>query len=533
MESIRETRDTQSDETSAKQILQRESHRKHLSENGGSLVYGILAALRQNTELESPEFPFPRQADRSAESSISPTMDSDKSLTTDPMNNNNTSTKTSLSAAIPSSVSVSDLTNVSTNVSTVETESESALPVSVNETRESCTIDSRTLSAKEPKENSIEQETKQDPSSMVPESKPIAEPHTSPPSSTKSIGVLDHEKKEGKPSLLQKMGMRKNSFNESSSARNKVTTDSSTKSHTANSAARPKASTKRSSKLLGKFVHKILPISMSSTNSTPIASPQVQTAGLSPLSARASRSSSMASQTMHENETIISAEATATITLPLSPPASSKGSQESLPLMSSPRDEVLSSAPIPEGSSVVFVEIMEDDRGDKTSSAGYFDVEYEHEIIEDDEDENKQKSTEADEALMSPYVIDDDCDDDFFLNSVLRKKLNLTLDVTPERPPVMFSSYPSNTTLDSVHSAPSLSGWSSASSQASTPSPTSTSFPSSQMYPSPSTNTKAPSMHIHYRSNPLPTPVNSGLDEKRTRLRDAVSEWRRSTNASF
>ncbi|KAF9996592.1 hypothetical protein BGZ79_009665 [Entomortierella chlamydospora] len=532
MESIR---DTQTDEISAKQTPQRESHRKHLSENGGSLVYGILAALRQNTELESPAFPFPRQADRSAESSISPTMDSDKSLTTDPMNNN-TSTETSLSAAIPSSVSISD----STNVSTLETESESALPVLVNETRESCTIDNCTFSAKEPKENSIEQETKQDPSSMVPESKQIAEPHTSttsisPPSSTKSTGALDHEKKEGKSSLLQKMGMRKNSFNESSSAKGKDTTDSSAKSHTANSAARPsfpKAS-KRSSKLLGKFVHKILPISMSNTNSTPIVSPQVQTAGLSPLSARASRSSSVTSQTTHENETIIPAEAAATITLPLSPPASSKGSQESLPLVSSPHDQVVSSAPIPERSSVVFVEIVEDDREDKTSSAGYFDVEYEHEIINEDENENKQKSTEADEALMSPYVIDDDCDDDFFLNSVLRKKPNLTLDVTPERPPVMFSSYPSNTTLDSVHSAPSLSGWSSASSQASTPSPTSTSFPSSQMYPSPSTNTKAPSMHIHYRSNPLPTPINSGLDGKRTRLRDAVSEWRRSTNASF
>ncbi|KAG0058551.1 hypothetical protein BGZ90_004899, partial [Linnemannia elongata] len=39
-------------------------------------------------------------------------------------------------------------------------------------------------------------------------------------------------------------------------------------------------------------------------------------------------------------------------------------------------------------------------------------------------------------------------------------------------------------------------------------------------------------MHLHYRSNPLPPPVKLGLDEKRSRLRDAVGEWRRSTNIS-
>ncbi|KAF9357139.1 hypothetical protein BGX26_004210 [Mortierella sp. AD094] len=548
LESIREVRDPQIDDVSAKQTVQRESHRKHLSENGGSLVYGVLVALRQNTELEYPA--FLRETDRSAESSISPTMVSDKCHTTDPMNNTSASdtavdhdlkSETSLSAAVSSSFSapVTD----ATNASTLETpESESALPPLVNETRESCTIDNGTLSAEDVKENSIEQDIKEDFSPMVPETKPIAEPHTSmsstsPSFSIKSTGTVDHEKKEGKGSfLLHKIGMRKNSFTESSSAKD-ASDASSVKPHTGNFSARPSLSksSRRSSRLLGKFVHKILPTSMSHTSSTPTASPQVQTAGLSPLSARSSRSASMTSQSpLHENEIMISAEAAATITLPFSAPASSKGSQESLPLESSLCGEDVSFAPNPERSSVISVDIMEDNRENRTSSANMcdFEVECEYGDVEEDQDEDEHKSTEADEAVMSPYVIDDDCDDDFFLNSVLRKKSHPALNMAPERPPVMSSSYPSNTTLDSIHSTPSLSGWSSASSQASTPSPTSPSFPSNQTYSFPSTNTKAPSMHMHYRSNPLPAPINSGLDEKRTRLRDAVCEWRRSANAS-
>jgi hypothetical protein len=108
---------------------------------------------------------------------------------------------------------------------------------------------------------------------------------------------------------------------------------------------------------------------------------------------------------------------------------------------------------------------------------------------------------------------------------------------------VMMSSYPSGTTISSIHSSattPSLSGWSSTSSQASTPSPTSPLLLNGQVYPFPvtapspsATGMKSSSnttMDLHYRSNPLPPPIKLGLDEKRSRLRDAVGEWRRSAN---
>ncbi|KAK3847276.1 MAG: hypothetical protein J3R72DRAFT_432291 [Linnemannia gamsii] len=174
--------------------------------------------------------------------------------------------------------------------------------------------------------------------------------------------------------------------------------------------------------------------------------------------------------------------------------------------------------------------------------------------------ENDEAAADADEDdPMSPYIIDEDCDDDFFLNSVLRKKSNpsMTTDYNDHRQgnhhPVMMSSYPSGTTMSSIHSSattPSLTGWSSSSSQASTPSPTSPLLLNGQVYPFPITAASPPNsatnassfggmnspssgnLHLHYRSNPLPPPIKLGLDEKRSRLREAVGEWRRSANMS-
>ncbi|KAK5816526.1 hypothetical protein F5H01DRAFT_341061 [Linnemannia elongata] len=163
--------------------------------------------------------------------------------------------------------------------------------------------------------------------------------------------------------------------------------------------------------------------------------------------------------------------------------------------------------------------------------------------------------SDDDDPPLSPYIIDEDCDDDFFLNSVLRKKSNpsMTTDYSEHQQqrgftPVMMSSYPSGTTMSSIHSSvttPSLSGWSSTSSQASTPSPTSPLLLNGQVYPFPVTapppaatsamgvkSSSNTTMHLHYRSNPLPPPIKLGLDEKRSRLRDAVGEWRRSANIS-
>ncbi|KAF9908172.1 hypothetical protein EC991_010193 [Linnemannia zychae] len=196
-----------------------------------------------------------------------------------------------------------------------------------------------------------------------------------------------------------------------------------------------------------------------------------------------------------------------------------------------------------------------------------FEVEYEEEDVEENQeaedaaagriDSEAADNDEENDPPLSPYIIDEDCDDDFFLNSVLRKKSipSMSTNYNGDHHPVMMSSYPSGTTVSSVHSSattPSLSGWSSSSSQASTPSPTSPLLLNGQVYPFPVTSAASPptsantassfgvglrgssngSMHLHYRSNPLPPPIKLGLDEKRSRLRDAVGEWRRSTNVS-
>ncbi|KAF9936840.1 hypothetical protein BGZ67_001960 [Mortierella alpina] len=140
-----------------------------------------------------------------------------------------------------------------------------------------------------------------------------------------------------------------------------------------------------------------------------------------------------------------------------------------------------------------------------------------------------------DDPPLSPYIIDDNCDDAFFLNSVLRKRSYPSLGEGSAmgQQAVMSSSYHSHTTLSSMHSyasTPSMSaGWSSASSsQASTPSPTSPSFLNGQIYPFPATAADSPT-HLGYRTNPLPPPIKTGLDEKRNRLSEAVGEWRRSS----
>ncbi|KAF9438925.1 hypothetical protein BGZ76_002924 [Entomortierella beljakovae] len=105
----------------------------------------------------------------------------------------------------------------------------------------------------------------------------------------------------------------------------------------------------------------------------------------------------------------------------------------------------------------------------------------------------------------SPYTIDED-DDDFFLNSVLRKSRPLSTSTSPSITIESRSGRFSERT-------PSLSTSFSYSSQSSSaaPSPTASSPPSS------------------LRSVPI---ANYGMDEKRTRLSSAVKEWRRSTNQS-
>ncbi|KAF9925454.1 hypothetical protein FBU30_004761 [Linnemannia zychae] len=154
------------------------------------------------------------------------------------------------------------------------------------------------------------------------------------------------------------------------------------------------------------------------------------------------------------------------------------------------------------------------------------------------------------EEEESPYDIDENCEDDFFRNSVLRKKKHTVASAggpthttfgsagrstQPPLPLLSTGSWRGTTTTPSLSAA-------STSSRASslTPSPTS---PHSSMFASPtstpiSTTTATPSLLSRTNNNSYVTAttapmIQPGLDEKRTRLRDAVGEWRRSANASL
>ncbi|KAG0272391.1 hypothetical protein BGZ95_011865 [Linnemannia exigua] len=465
----------------------------------------------------------------------------------------------------------------------------------------------------------------------------------------------ESSRKEGKGAfLLHRIGVRKNSFTESAppscatlSPMDGGSGASDTSSIRSQSTQRSTGSgfgqhnhqklSKRSTKLLGKFVPKFLQTSFTPSLSTPSnTSPRLQAVGISPLSARSSRSGSISGQSGQSNHSPVSktegmfsadaAENGGTATLPgSSAPSSNKSSRESLALNlinhQYDPDSLSPGYTHMDATSPQYLEFLRSDThispslmarrsscssatskmsgnsfGSKPSSSvtsfdpsemnhfrrhsgsakggdSMFTFEVEEEDVEEDQEGqgstfiaaaargNDEATTNDDEddPPLSPYIIDEDCEDDFFLNSVLRKKSipSMTTDYNDHRQgnhyPVMMSSYPSGTTMSSIHSSattPSLSGWSSSSSQASTPSPTSPLFLNGQVYPFPVTAASPPtsatsassfggmnspsngSLHLHYRSNPLPPPIKLGLDEKRSRLRDAVGEWRRSANMS-
>ncbi|KAI9236694.1 MAG: hypothetical protein BYD32DRAFT_418104 [Podila humilis] len=127
---------------------------------------------------------------------------------------------------------------------------------------------------------------------------------------------------------------------------------------------------------------------------------------------------------------------------------------------------------------------------------------------------------ELEQPTHSPYTIDENCDDDFFLNSVLRKSRG-THQQQQQSPHLSSIS-----TTWMTSGTPALSGTASQSSSLSG-SPTSP-------VASPSVLSSSPQSH-HFRSYSTPvsgSPFVVGLDEKRSRLRDAVGEWRRAANAS-
>ncbi|KAG0060653.1 hypothetical protein BGZ89_012085 [Linnemannia elongata] len=664
LEAIREVRVPEGESTSESKSP-KDQHRKHRSENGGSLVRDILTALRQHTELESPTFNHRHTT----------------YLTTNPDHHNNSSLPSSMSPeqkrqqhsiqtaveeceldgrsgqasgkgalspnqqiALPlkaeiASKSNSDLATSLKHVPESETykshttvgepSSEATLPLrlpghgvdgdgasSADETRETTIITPNYTSAPSC-DYSSEEEDGPIASAQEKEKEVIALSASEPLSSSLTAA---EPLEPTKTSIFPTAALSPRDSSDTSSIHSQ-----STQRSTGSGSGLPQHKlSKRSTKLLGKFVPKFLHTSFSPSLSTPGSntSPSLQTVGLSPLSTRSSRSESMSGQSHSPTNKTFAAYGTRTGGS--SAPSSNKSSRESLVLDTTYDTDSLSPGYANmDATSPQYLEFLRSDthispsfmaRRSSCSSATSkmsgnsfgskplassmssfdpsesnefrrrsgsakggdsmhaFEVKYDGEDVKEDLEVEEiiaaaaaaeaAAAMNADEVVsddddppLSPYIIDEDCDDDFFLNSVLRKKSNpsMTTDYSEHQQqrgftPVMMSSYPSGTTMSSIHSSvttPSLSGWSSTSSQASTPSPTSPLLLNGQVYPFPvaapppaatsamgvksSSNT---TMHLHYRSNPLPPPVKLGLDEKRSRLRDAVGEWRRSANIS-
>ncbi|KAF9324222.1 hypothetical protein BG006_000738 [Podila minutissima] len=556
-----------------------DAHRKHCSEDGGGLVRGILVAFRQQIALDSPT------SDRKPDTEFTvtePSLANTGYLVVsapepEPKPSSSPSPEVKdVTAEEISSPEPEDSTSAGTMDSTLmlmgETKEEEGSTIcDISDTRETGEDDddSETSESDEPAEP------------LSAESPARAHPIIS---STSAATDIYHD---AKAAFLTKMGRRKNSFSEGHDA--DASSIKSNSTHLSSiSSTNPKLSKKRSSKLFGKLVPKFLQTSFSPTLSISSTSPRSQTASLSPLSTRSSRSGSMGGHSSSGKADEVSVK--------------SAGSQESLtrrsgldleqcspgvdeptcpeyleclraemdggPSILSARRSSCSSnmsrrssrsnGSKPSGSSITSLD-AEMDVAKNGQGRFTFEVEHdedeEEEGEEDDEYESDKDGQSADSKIddsclsaeyasmdppLSPYIIDENCDDDFFLNSVLRKK---SLPSSPalayancSSEPVMSCSYPSNTTISTVNSvatAPSLSGWSNISSQASTPSPTSPSA-NGQVYPFPVTGaiTTNGSQPYQYRSNPLPPPINELVDEKRSRLRDAVGEWRRTANQS-
>ncbi|KAF9921208.1 hypothetical protein FBU30_008801 [Linnemannia zychae] len=656
LEAIRETRDPEGESTAAMPVSKglKDHHRKHRSENGGSLVRDILAALRQNTELESPSFHHPN-----TDFMISPLSPSSSSLLSPEQQCMQEQTQSQESFPLTQDIEKANQSQTTFGVE-LSTEAVSspehgdADTSSADETKEMETPDNASLLSSDDDFLELSQEDLAiDPDH---DEKGININAEESVNSTKAINSSivfpvqqqgrERLRKEGTKEggkgalLLHRIGVRKNSFTDSSpSTATMSPLESDTSSVRYQATQRSTASgsnhnnhklSKRSTKLLGKFVPKFLQTSFTPTIATlGNTSPRLQPVGLSPLSARSSRSGSISGQSgqshhspVNKVDEIFSTDTSGENSVP----SSNKSSYESLRLDLTHAHHYDTNSLSPgythmEATSPQYLEFLRSDThvnssfmgrrsscssatsrisgnsiGSKPSSSiSSFDPSEGNDIhrqygnnskgsgitytfeIENEEGnvETNRNIEEASAATMtfgnneiestadledpplSPYIIDDDCDDDFFLNSVLRKKpVPPTMESNCDRPfssrnSVMMGACPSGTNMSNIHSlstTPSLSGWSSSSSQASTPSPTSPNFLNEQVYPFPVTvspsnaaavgsghgmkSSNNGAMHLHYRSNPLPAPIKLGLDEKRSRLHDAVSEWRRSANIS-
>ncbi|KAF9905521.1 hypothetical protein BX616_000995 [Lobosporangium transversale] len=213
--------------------------------------------------------------------------------------------------------------------------------------------------------------------------------------------------------------------------------------------------------------------------------------GLTTPSTTPSSTSASSTTSVKANTTILASALAASSFSMTSPSLSSrKTSYSSSTSKSTPLTTPLSPASptSPAKLEVSFDELVEIDEG--------VDVGIEPNCAQDNLKNSRCEDQNVNQEPSSPYIIDDDCDDDFFLNSVLRKKNSQNHD-QPKTLPKLTTTWSSGRTL-------SLSTSFSSSSQTSSTSP------------SPTT----------------PKFIHPGLDEKRARLSDAVKEWRRSANTS-
>ncbi|KAF9395064.1 hypothetical protein CPC16_009446 [Podila verticillata] len=571
------------------QIKGEDAHRKHRSEDGSGLVRGILVAFRQQIALDSPTSDRKMDKDIVTEASL---VNSGYLIVSAPEPEPSPSPSSEVIKVTAEKISPSEPEDSTNPVST-------GTPILMDETKEEegstiCDV-SDSQDIRDDDDDDSEKSESDEPAEPLSSESPTRAPPIISSTSTPTTSSATEYYHDAKTAFLTKMGRRKNSFSEghetdSSSIKSNSTHLSSTSSTNA------KLSKKRSSKLFGKLVPKFLQTSFSPTLSTSSTSPRSQTASLSPLSTRSNRSGSMGGHSPSGKADNGSVKSVG------SSPAFRTGSQELLTRRSgldleqcspgvdeptcpeyleSLRAEMNGSPSVlsgrrsscssnasrrsshsngskPSESLTTSVDKAETDAIKNGQGHFTFEVEYdedeedEDEVEDEDESDKGRQTTDSkvdDSCLsagytsmdppLSPYIIDENCDDDFFLNSVLRKK-SLHSPAPPHAScnsePVMSCSYPSNATISTVNSmatTPSLSGWSNNSSQASTPSPTSPSA-NGQVYPFPvtGTTTAKDSPHYQYRSNPLPPPINELVDEKRSRLRDAVGEWRRTANQS-
>ncbi|KAF9945537.1 hypothetical protein BGZ70_003749 [Mortierella alpina] len=331
---------------------------------------------------------------------------------------------------------------------------------------------------------------------------------------------------------------------------------------------------RRSSKLFGKLVPKFLQTSFSPSNTTssPRSALPASSSPLSALTTRPGRSASFAggsSSSMVAGKGLSSgigsiAEETTDkasalprlpLTLPSLPASVLESDEDWLSPSSSKIQESVHTAPpaTPSTCDPTLNKALEHTTAspiqEQRMQQPIFDykveVDYGHEPESEKEESTQEQGNvdghgfsngmstthEREEPASSPYTIDENCDDDFFLNSVLRKKSR------PQSPPMLST----GSEAWSAGRTPSLSN---SSSSSGSPSPTSPMAPTFGYASTPlSASPVVHSLQYHHyqqqqqqqphRSNTYPSShIHPGMDEKRSRLRDAVGEWRRSANAS-